>query len=532
MLAVFNIVVIALVVLIAYWWANQGLFSALLHLLCVIMAGAISLAIWEPLVTRLLLRGGFFDDYAWGTSLVGVFVITLVILRVTFDKLVPGNVELPRAADLGLGFPVGAAAGVLTMGIVVIGAGFVQSTRDLMGFRGMVRVPGGRPAVDNKLWLPVHQWTADFYSYVSAGSLYPTFNNTPLRQLNPDLHYQAASLVRDSALNGRAKLSLKPSEAVIEEFLFDAANRRYLLKVRFNSGARDGGEQLTLSASQIRLIGEASGFNKPKYVFPDLWTQYDGLHRFDDLSHYITTQPGQSQATVVMEFPGQDFTRAPKYVQIRNTRYRLPLPRESATTATRVPEATQGPRVTIDTSEKSIQEAVIQTNSIQPIQASTNQKPPGIRVDEDRFIIGGDGEFMTSGGERPSRQLMIQGIYEPVGTRIIQVDVSRESPANIFGDVRDFAGANSRIMLVDSLGRYYEPIGFLHSKPDNKTMIKVNFQSSFATIEQIPPLPTAGGQPLKLLFNVTEGAVIVGLKVGEITVGTCNLVVRDPKATP
>ena len=34
MLIFFNIIIIALVLLIAYWWANQGLFSAILHLVC------------------------------------------------------------------------------------------------------------------------------------------------------------------------------------------------------------------------------------------------------------------------------------------------------------------------------------------------------------------------------------------------------------------------------------------------------------------------------------------------------------------
>ncbi|MHC4141812.1 MAG: hypothetical protein ACYSUF_08025 [Planctomycetota bacterium] len=46
-LIIFNILCIAMVLLIAYWWANQGIFSAIIHLLCVIIAGALALAFWR-----------------------------------------------------------------------------------------------------------------------------------------------------------------------------------------------------------------------------------------------------------------------------------------------------------------------------------------------------------------------------------------------------------------------------------------------------------------------------------------------------
>ncbi|NIM31085.1 MAG: hypothetical protein GTN60_07155, partial [Pseudomonas stutzeri] len=96
MFVVLNLIVIALVLLIAYWWANQGLFSAIIHLLCVIVAGALALAFWEPITLGLLLKGGFFDAYAWGVSLLGVFVLALLVLRLATNKLVPANVKIPR----------------------------------------------------------------------------------------------------------------------------------------------------------------------------------------------------------------------------------------------------------------------------------------------------------------------------------------------------------------------------------------------------------------------------------------------------
>src|SRR5436190_8436030 len=98
MIAIFNIVIILLVLLIAYWWANQGLFSAILHLVCVVIAGAITLSVWEPLTVGLLLRGNGFDDYAWGVSFIGIFAISLLILRVIMDKTIGANVTIPNWA--------------------------------------------------------------------------------------------------------------------------------------------------------------------------------------------------------------------------------------------------------------------------------------------------------------------------------------------------------------------------------------------------------------------------------------------------
>ena len=49
MLVILNLFVIGIVLLIAYWWGSQGLFSSFLHLVATICAGAIALAVWEPL---------------------------------------------------------------------------------------------------------------------------------------------------------------------------------------------------------------------------------------------------------------------------------------------------------------------------------------------------------------------------------------------------------------------------------------------------------------------------------------------------
>lgn len=538
-IAIFNIAIILLVLLIAYWWANQGLFSAILHLVCVIVAGAITFAVWEPLTVGLLLRGNGFDDYAWGVSFISIFAISLLVLRVIMDKSIGANVKIPNWANLTFGLPVGAIAGVLTIGMVVIGAGFIQSSRDVMGFQGWGRAQNGRVQELQRMWVPVHRLTYQFYSLLSVGSLYPSFNKSPLRQYYPDMDVYAVSLVRDSVNEGRGKLSLRPEDAQIVDLSYSAEPvDRYAVKVLFKAGARDFGEQLTLSNAQIRLIGEAKGTDAPKVAYPVAWTQYDGHHFFDASTEFISSEAGQAEAGLRLEFDASALGgQRPKFIQIRGTRYRF-LPELMAREVTKGDYDVEtgpgglpgGARASVDPSAPSIQAAMEQTNSIRPITASVNTKPAGIDVNDDKYITGGDDVFERNSGDRPGRNLIIKGIIEHDHTRIVQVNVSPGSPANIFAPTTQNSFiANSPVVLVDSSGRTYKPVGYMHETPDNKTRIKIDFQH-YIESNIVPALPASGGQTLKLLFEVTDGANIVGLKFGDTTIGTCALLVKDPKA--
>ena len=46
---ILSILIIIVIALAAFWWGNQGAFSALLHMLCALVAGAVGFAAWEPL---------------------------------------------------------------------------------------------------------------------------------------------------------------------------------------------------------------------------------------------------------------------------------------------------------------------------------------------------------------------------------------------------------------------------------------------------------------------------------------------------
>ena len=61
--------------------------------------------------------------------------------------------------------------------------------------------------------------------------------------------------------------------------------------------------------------------------------------------------------------------------------------------------------------------------------------------DVDLYFTEGDAEFST-GRTHISRELAIKGIFQPKGTKIVQVDVSRNtSPADIYGPIAESGAA-------------------------------------------------------------------------------------------
>lgn len=544
---ILNLILVGLALLIAYWWANQGFFSALLHFVCVVAAGAIALALWEPVTVKFLLRGGWFDNYAWGVSLLGIFVIALFILRVAFDKLVPDNVNLPSWANYLFGTAFGLGAGIITVGIFMLGAGFMQSSVDIVGYRGMARdsATQGQPSKTGQLYPPLHTWTANFYTAMSGGALAPTFTRASLKRNYPDLGGMAASLQRDSAWDGEGRTTMPPDAVRIEEVFFarnaniGGGGRGAIgVKVNFDRAAYDRGEMLVVSASQVRLIAQKGG--TAFGVHPTRWVQLTGgaptEHAFDDVTHYVTSLPAQQQTPVIFLFPLAALGGAtPEFVQIKGNRYKLPAtaPDIDDIAYLREKQSLGGTvvKVAYDANAPLAEDGEIQVDAgIQPLNVSKNAVSQMTVVDN--FLSSGREEFpRESALGSAGRELRIKGILEAEGTKIVKVNVSRgTSSIDIWDDKHDFrkkAGGNSAPMLVDSEGRTYKANGYFWIKSD-KIEIMLNPEKGIQNASEIPNLPSAGTHKLYLIFSVTDGVKIVGVRLGDVTVANTDVPVGKP----
>jgi len=526
MLILSNIFVILLVLLIGYWWANQGLFSAILHFVCVLLAGCVAFAVWEPMTIYVLGIEGmdWYHPSAWGINFLLVFVVVLFGSRMLLDRLIPGNLDLPQWANLTFGGALGIGSGVLTIGVLIIGIGFIQSHKYIAGYAGYGRSErtGDIVKYEQSLWVPVHYYAYEFFSRLSVGSLSTA---RPLRQYQPSLHIQSA-LVRDSYEEGVGQLHLSPDAAeVIGAALVENGRRICQVTVDFDAPARDFGRQLTLSRSQVRLIGQASGSAEASVAYPDRWRGPTGNHEFiNDPTAYVTSVPGQSEARITFEFSVQP-NMMPKFIQIRNTRFRLPQLQSGAGQGDLLAGAGSSSQqdATVDSSAPSIAGQIEVNNNTRPLVAGVNRMPGGIEH-EDRYLTSGKGEFPRSPGMRPSRNLRIRGFYEVSGTRIVKVTVSRNNPADFY-DYRDQVEDGAPLYLVDNQGSTYFPLGYMLVGDDSIT-VELRPGRYVSTIDQMPLLPRTGDQELILVFSVTEGRTITGFKFGDLTVGTCNVEVE------
>jgi len=219
---IMSLLAFAAVLLIAYWWANTGAFSALVHMMCVITAGAVAFAIWEPVSYRLLESP--VEGHAKGLVLIGTFVGLTALLRLLTDKFIPMNLNFPRAADVAVGGAFGLASGILSVGIMIISMGYFQSTVTIGDYTGWSRrsdVPTA-PTIgsDNAPMLHIASATASFYGYLSWGSFTPWLGGGTFATHSPDLFRQSASINRDSFGEGQGRIAIQPG-AVSDLALFD-----------------------------------------------------------------------------------------------------------------------------------------------------------------------------------------------------------------------------------------------------------------------------------------------------------------------
>jgi len=115
---ILNLLLIVALGIVVFFHYVQGFFSAFLSAVIAVIAASLAISYHEPIVYKVF--QGKLADSAFAMSLVALFAVVYLVLRVIFDKLVPGNVRLPAALDRIGGGIMGLIAGVFGVGIVAI----------------------------------------------------------------------------------------------------------------------------------------------------------------------------------------------------------------------------------------------------------------------------------------------------------------------------------------------------------------------------------------------------------------------------
>ena len=499
---------------------------------------------WEPIVWGLALGNTqFFDNYVAGLTFILIFIAAIALMRIGTDMLIENNLKLPPMADLVGGFATGAVAGVIAVGMMMVGTGFLQRPQEFMGYKGYGRETTGNAEIGPlgpSLWLPADKITTGFYELASVTGLRPDISSTPLRQYNPEL-YKQASLVRDTFMGDKGQVYLVPKGAEVGTPLeAEYDGKRYItVPVKFDASSRDFGRQLTLSKSQIRLVGRTRGLSPAPIAYPSYWVQdtgsgdtndiFPGFYRFDDASNYVTSVPGREKTNTKLIFEVDDNFR-PLFIQLKGTRLKLAEPTEQAFLTTLAGAMPLGAGQEFEEEPGGdITAAVKIGGKLRFLRSLSKNKMPSSMGHSDGYLTEGYMKIRGGGkASRINRGLQIKGVAQTEGTTIVQVDISRNSPANLFNIVRKQAKQGDRISLTDTDGNSYAPMGMYYRGRDG-TEVRLDRKNFLRTMEDLGAQPASGStQEMKLLFEVTNGSTLDELYLGNIMVGYIEGVATRP----
>ncbi len=145
---ILSLIAMLLVVLVTVFWAFQGVFSAAIMLIETLGAVMLAFGYYESL--HRAWAELIHVEYSRAAALALIFVVSLAVLRISTDKLIPGNIIFPPAADRAGGGVLGLFIGLTVIGTVLTAVQMLPLGPDLLGFR---RYDPGSPNVRRAVWL-------------------------------------------------------------------------------------------------------------------------------------------------------------------------------------------------------------------------------------------------------------------------------------------------------------------------------------------------------------------------------------------
>jgi hypothetical protein len=569
---------LVMILAITWVWLNRGFFSAFVHMLCTIAAGAIAFAFWEPLaylIMGLSPEKGFltFLDYiAWGAALLLPFGLSLIVLRFITDAMLKTKVSPLSAVDYAGGAICGGVSAMITVGVLFIGYGFmpgagsvrpVDYSTESAGI-GSLRRAGG-------LWIPAEKFTAGLYGQLSNTSLR---TGTPLAEYYPDLDVTGYA-INISVAEGKARPQIDPDAIRVKkiytvgdpngatpaaQLLADGvgpdpfiqryqdingesigAGRLYGLVVEFGEKAKETNGQVIMGNGQARLL--MRGPDGTRVAHPVALVsqarssdaELYGRFAYDSEELFIASVGGASKATMGFEFllpQGYE----PEALIIKNTRIMLDEvqgePQSFPSPAARFAALNSGSLVggasvadldTADAARVEFDPQNVGPRTTQAIVVSDRigysfevRQKGGLEIDEKNAILRGSQKFNPGdlNARGLNQKVTIDSFATAPDVSIVKVNVSRESPASLLGGAARTAERVLPPQLVDVNGQAYPAVGYIY---EDKTIVEISYDPA-QSIRGLAQLPTVSSsrsdQKLSLVFRVSKGVQVRYFSIG------------------
>jgi hypothetical protein len=551
-----NLLILAFVMFMAYWWGHQGLFSGFLHMILTIAAGALAFALWEPVQANLFAT--WTPANAWGVALLLNFVVILGVFRGVMDKMVKGNVQFNLLINMIGGGICGLIAGMISAGIVVIGVGFMDIGPALGGYQPLLIDAKGK-VVDNpqsSMWLGVNYQAASVMERLSTGAF---SNSTPLRHLRPQVA-RASTLYR-LHLDPNASVAITPPAVKLERWFVQeaplrnvedsvvrllgdearkAGHQAVFIETVWNNGGGgiyDSDGTLRIASPQIRLLTEPrdDSWRSPRALHPPLgFSQASGDVRqyvpFDNDVTFAVANASNVTFAWMFLIPSD---QKPKAILVRNMRITLTGEPTEDADAIRAAVGTP-PGAPVDES---------------PVAAATTTPPPGTgTVGEREGIRTGslaldvtisnmlpgvisknlstgltiDGSTIKSGEAtvRPSEVKIspttaADRIDLPGHRAMVRLQIAKDQAQSLLGASRVAAASLQSVWLVDNSRNQWQPVAYVWLKSNGEQEIRVDLAVPITSARQLPVAKMSDGDKLYLYFLVNKNSSITEYNVGQ-----------------
>lgn len=253
---IFILATALLVVGILFYQSLLGAFSTLIMCVLTILSATVAFNYYEVLANAYLLDR--MPNHAHAVSLMAIFILLLLLLRVAADNLIRGNVVMPLYIDKPLSIVFGFITAMIMVGVLSIGVQMLPFDPKLMMFERYDDAMNTR----NRMFPFADEFTAGMISGMSATGM---SGKNSFGMVHDDLikeihcHKVAASRTDIKGLKGdpfMIRAAWYPEDTSLEP----GENEKVLaMRVSFNQDAQGAGDKIQFTPSQIRVVDANSG---------------------------------------------------------------------------------------------------------------------------------------------------------------------------------------------------------------------------------------------------------------------------------
>ncbi|MCC6323060.1 MAG: hypothetical protein IT438_16680 [Phycisphaerales bacterium] len=579
---ILSLITIGVVLAIAYIWGSRGFFSALIHMLCVIVAGAIAFAAWEPVASMIIRSGAkggsqWMIDVGYGVGLALPFALALAVLRLATNGLIGKNIDLDGATNMIGGALCGVISGVLTVGIGLISVSALRVEQAFLGWKPIVTGDNGSLKYGDQLWLPAERWTGRFYEMMSNSTFRVEDN---LAKWRPNVADEG-SLLRINFDDGKSKnvipadafevlghYTLDPKDAkdVLNDTIEPTRKRAYSFIdgtpaqpgqvtlegycVKFKPAGNEKSGRVIVGNSQVSLVVEHDGRSQriqPIAVISEAENQNSLYSRwiFEGQKSFIATFNGRNDAPMSFEFPVPKGAR-PLALYVKGQRTRLDdgkvgliatydsiaardaaILNKSIVPAAALAVIKSTPTTVLSNPAKWPGEPPMRVSDAIPFGIVMQKDDVGsLTLEENGRLQSGEDKFLNTrlaAARNADPKLQVRRFSVPEDVALIQVTVDGKNSE--FGFLSTAAGNIDRSkapVLVDESGQQYFCYGYVYRTP-TETWIRYTPEKPMNAVSDAPTITRS--QPndqMVLLYRVGRNVKIKYFAVGEEAVAEIN----------